>query len=897
MGFSAVTSTIVVSGALTGGATGTDGKSLRLNVNQPSHPFSVGNVAYRKTDGTYDLARSTGLSSANAVGVVESVNGDDFVLVLSGKVSLDPAYSPYQSGTLYYLSSVTGGITSSAPINAQEYSNPLLVGLTSNEAILYTSLITSPIGTSLAAPIGSIISYSGEQSQIPERWRLCNGDALSKGRPSEPEYNGDLTCWGDLESCLNDQYYIIADITGSGLTGCITFKDGGDAYSKNHLFEVNDRFLLRWPYRTSPSDAYTDEIIVKILSASSSINTCQFEVVYTKTAGPGLTTTNTIAEIHGFENIGSTSSNKFFIPDLRSRTVIGGLTGFRNLTSRPLGFAGGDETVALESDELPAHTHVVGVTGTGNPVTGVTNSYNSLYAIPLNFLETASSGIVSDVNTNTSASPHKNIPPYITTNWIIRYLPFSGINYETGPAGARGERGIEGARGSTGPTGNPGVTGPTGDPGPIGPTGDPGPTGNPGATGSIWRTGVGVPSNSTGVDGDYYLDTTTSILYVRVSGTYSVVSSIRGATGDPGIRWRGDFITATLYVVGDIVRDSTANLWIFVTTLPAEANSYSSTTFVTLEATTPQYIQRFVSVAGQSTPSALYTSINTMSVFSGNGLNNNVYGLHPQNSLYASSSSNTTLNPNGSASEHYIIGSEGSLNFEFDYGTYHLTKPITLADTIISDSPSKVQIYPNNTLLNFIESLSGNFGVTGTSGNYRVSFSCTKTSTTVSPILANDFLIFDKRVNSDFLQGAHRVLSATATNSYDYDIVLLNTFNGATGITFIDKSVYSITGSIKTADVVFSLGDNSGLSAPYAAWVLNSPNKCVSFNMTGPTNGLDMVFTGWNAGVGVGGATGIGVYLKNGAVAAFGERVWFTDLAYGIVSDHSRFGDSEQKIL
>lgn len=62
-----------------------------------------------------------------------------------------------------------------------------------------------------------------------------------------------------------------------------------------------------------------------------------------------------------------------------------------------------------------------------------------------------------------------------------------------------------------GPPGT-GIQGPPGPPGPAiqGPTGPPGPQGIPG---SVILSGVGVPSNGLGVNGDYYIDQAAAFLY------------------------------------------------------------------------------------------------------------------------------------------------------------------------------------------------------------------------------------------------------------------------------------------------------------------------------------------------------------------------------------------------
>lgn len=70
--------------------------------------------------------------------------------------------------------------------------------------------------------------------------------------------------------------------------------------------------------------------------------------------------------------------------------------------------------------------------------------------------------------------------------------------------------------------------------GPAGDDGADGSDGADGAPGSVWRDGAGVPSNSLGVDGDYYLRTSNGDVYWKDAGAYSVVGNIKGPQGDPG---------------------------------------------------------------------------------------------------------------------------------------------------------------------------------------------------------------------------------------------------------------------------------------------------------------------------------------------------------------------------
>lgn len=61
-----------------------------------------------------------------------------------------------------------------------------------------------------------------------------------------------------------------------------------------------------------------------------------------------------------------------------------------------------------------------------------------------------------------------------------------------------------------------------------------GPQGAQGAQGSLIRSGPGAPVDTTGVNGDYWLDTATSDLYKKSNGTYLVTANLKGATGATG---------------------------------------------------------------------------------------------------------------------------------------------------------------------------------------------------------------------------------------------------------------------------------------------------------------------------------------------------------------------------
>jgi hypothetical protein len=97
----------------------------------------------------------------------------------------------------------------------------------------------------------------------------------------------------------------------------------------------------------------------------------------------------------------------------------------------------------------------------------------------------------------------------------------------------------QGAAGATGPQGPKGATGTQGPQGPQGTTGSEGPQGNPGTNGNTVWNGTTTPVATTGVNGDFYLDTATHCLYgPKAAGAWptSCVSVVgpQGAAGAQG---------------------------------------------------------------------------------------------------------------------------------------------------------------------------------------------------------------------------------------------------------------------------------------------------------------------------------------------------------------------------
>jgi microcystin-dependent protein len=109
----------------------------------------------------------------------------------------------------------------------------------------------------------------------------------------------------------------------------------------------------------------------------------------------------------------------FALPDLRGRVALHQGTG-PGLTPRVIGQTGGTETVTLNINQIPAHTHFVTANGTaGSKLEDVPNGN---FLGPAEIYSTSSTGAIlnnQSVTVAGSNQPHPNMQPYLTINWCI----------------------------------------------------------------------------------------------------------------------------------------------------------------------------------------------------------------------------------------------------------------------------------------------------------------------------------------------------------------------------------------------------------------------------------------------------------------------------------------------
>lgn len=118
---------------------------------------------------------------------------------------------------------------------------------------------------------------------------------------------------------------------------------------------------------------------------------------------------------------GGDGQNTFGLPDLRGRVPIHAGTG-AGLSPRSLAQQGGVETVTLNQNQLPAHTHAA--YASTDPAT---NDYTAATGLPGNTGGTSVYGLMGTPGAMTanaigpagSGMPHENMAPYLCVNFII----------------------------------------------------------------------------------------------------------------------------------------------------------------------------------------------------------------------------------------------------------------------------------------------------------------------------------------------------------------------------------------------------------------------------------------------------------------------------------------------
>ncbi|MEO0075010.1 MAG: hypothetical protein ABIK31_02745, partial [candidate division WOR-3 bacterium] len=147
--------------------------SVSKTYTQIGHGFSVGNVVYLNGS-TWDLARADNENTLG-IGIISSVNGNDFVVTFSGKIEGLSGLTP---GEYYFTSStISGGLTDVEP---NTFSNPILLADSTSTGVVlpfrpsYNASLPKVATESNLIMNGSFLFHQREGSlninYIADRW-------------------------------------------------------------------------------------------------------------------------------------------------------------------------------------------------------------------------------------------------------------------------------------------------------------------------------------------------------------------------------------------------------------------------------------------------------------------------------------------------------------------------------------------------------------------------------------------------------------------------------------------------------------------------------------------------------------------------------------------------------
>lgn len=238
-------------------------------------------------------------------------------------------------------------------------------------------------GQTFLVPTGAILPYGA--SSAPANYLLCDGSEVSRSTYSTL-FGVISTTYGTGDGSTT---FTLPDLRssfplGSGQkTKAFTFLDA-DVNTSTDVITIDSNKYL-----------YTGQAVVASTTGTlpSGLSATTYYVIYVSDTTIKLATT-------------VANANAGTAVDITAAAGGGTHTLTFSLTSRSLADEGGEETHALTDSEMPSHTHTLPMDngGSGSSITpGIESTTASR--------STGSAG---------SDSPHNNMPPFVTVNYIIK---------------------------------------------------------------------------------------------------------------------------------------------------------------------------------------------------------------------------------------------------------------------------------------------------------------------------------------------------------------------------------------------------------------------------------------------------------------------------------------------
>lgn len=411
-------------------------EAIRRTYTQTNHGLTFGQaVRFDVTTAGFTSAVATDPEKAEAVGIVSGVSGPNFFTVthqgriegISGGFMTLEGVS-FTAGEVYFLGASSAAAsrgkliydpdnTTATRLALGQVRKPMLLALSATQGYVMDSpgfSVTTPTDVVYLeglVPVGTIQAYSGRINSIPENWLICDGD-----RYRAVEYP--------------DLYSVIGNLT---YTAKIRFTAQTTAYSGSitGVMEYGTRRLqvgdtVRINFNLGPIDSANPYIITAVNPTTGAITfALPAPVTIVGTAGTGVDFD--IAAV-----VDSSNEAIFFVPDLRSRTIVGSSTGSSDFTTvtnsnsrslRTAGEFGGQDSSQLTAAHFLNHTHPTTVFNNAELTATASGGYSVMLSP------------IGSVNANTvvaASNPVNIINPYLTTLYIIRAKPSAGAVLLTG---------------------------------------------------------------------------------------------------------------------------------------------------------------------------------------------------------------------------------------------------------------------------------------------------------------------------------------------------------------------------------------------------------------------------------------------------------------------------------
>lgn len=115
---------------------------------------------------------------------------------------------------------------------------------------------------------------------------------------------------------------------------------------------------------------------------------------------------------------GGDGVTNFALPDLRARVPLHAGVG-PGRSNRPLGSTGGQESVTLQTQQLPPHGHAVVAYSQGGTARGPSNSFLANASAVYNLTADGTTLNTGAVAQTGGGQAHDNMPPFATLNFLI----------------------------------------------------------------------------------------------------------------------------------------------------------------------------------------------------------------------------------------------------------------------------------------------------------------------------------------------------------------------------------------------------------------------------------------------------------------------------------------------